>query len=64
MDEPRKPATFLELVRLRQAEQATAFYRHCDGCRQRTRWVLVGETATQEIYRCEGCGDDKAYTVR
>lgn len=63
-DETGKPATFLELIRRRQANEANSFYRHCDGCRQETRHVLVAETATQEIYACQDCGANKVYTVR
>ena len=65
-DQSRKPARAADFYALftAPAREETSFYQPCDGCRGETRWTLVAETATQEVYQCEGCGNEKVYTVR
>jgi sarcosine oxidase delta subunit len=55
---------FAELLRRASQGVASSFWRHCDTCQARRRQVLVAETVRQEIYACEGCGQQRAYTVR
>jgi hypothetical protein len=56
--------TFVELLRRAQTKEATSFYAFCPTCRTEQRQVLLTETATQEVYGCAGCGNQKVYTVR
>ena len=60
-----RPSTvFAELIRRTQQGRASTFFTHCSHCGSRQRQLLVAETALQEIYRCEGCGTNRVYTVR
>lgn len=60
--------TFTDLLRRAQAHEPTPadtwFWHYCDNCAEETRWSLLAETATQEIYGCHGCNGQKVYTVR
>lgn len=55
---------FTELVRRAAAKLASSFYQHCESCGQRSQFVLLAETPTQEVYGCGNCGAQKVYTVR
>jgi hypothetical protein len=55
---------FAELLRRASQGVASSFWRHCDTCQAERRHVLLTETRTQEVYACQGCGNQKVYTVR
>jgi hypothetical protein len=65
---PTPAVTFIELVRRRQAGEATPggtwFWCWCELCQEEQRHFLTGEVGLQEVYACEHCGNARVYTVR
>lgn len=51
---------------IREAVKTIAawFMYFCAGCKHETRYELVSETTTQEVYRCAACGFVKVWKVR